>query len=141
MKKKIVIGVFSLLILITAIIFIVGAIDTYNYEVANDDIMVGLGAVMIAIIGGFVIFYELDLFYTVYYFFLKPKSVTKSILNIVSNLTLFIIFFSDGMANFLYRYLNIFKEDWILPIALFLIYIFSRMVCIAIPIRQSSKEK
>ena len=101
MKKKIIIGVFSLLILITAIVSIIGAIDTYNYEVANDDIMVGLGAVMIAIIGGFVIFYELDLFYTVYYFFLKPKSVTKSILNIVSNLTLFIIFFSDGMANFL----------------------------------------
>ena len=37
MKKKIIIGAFSLLILITAIVFIVGAIDTYNYEVANDD--------------------------------------------------------------------------------------------------------
>ena len=139
MKKKIIIGIFLSLILITTIVFIVEAINTYNYEVTNDDIMAGFGAVMIAIVGSFVIFYELDLFYTVYYFFLKPKSATKSILNVISNLTLFIIFFSDGIANFLYRCFNAFKEDWILPIALLLIYIILRIVCAVIPVSQPNK--
>lgn len=32
MKKKIIFGVFLLLVLITAIIFIAGAISSYNYE-------------------------------------------------------------------------------------------------------------
>ena len=47
MKKKIIIGVFSLLILITAIFFIVGAIESYNREVASEDILEGFGAAMI----------------------------------------------------------------------------------------------
>ena len=140
MKKKIIIGVFSLLILITAIAFIVGAINTYNYEVANDDIMVGLGAVMVLVVGGFVVFYELDLFYTVYYFFVKPKIIAKSILNIISNLTLLIIFFSDRIAHILYRSLNIFKEDWILPIILFFIYVILRIASAMVSYEQSAKE-
>ena len=48
MKKKIIIGVFSLLILITAIVFIVGAMQSYNYDMypANGvDIFEGFGAV------------------------------------------------------------------------------------------------
>ena len=144
MKKKIIISVFSVLIFTTVIAFAVGAIQSYNYDMdpANGvDIMEGFGAVLTLMVGGFVIFYELDLFYTVYYFFIKPKTATKSILNIVSNLTLFMIFFSDGIANFLYRHLNIFKEDWILPIALFFVYIISRMVCASIQGRQSVEEK
>ena len=32
MKKKIVIGAFLLLVLITAIVFIVAAVDSYNYD-------------------------------------------------------------------------------------------------------------
>ena len=140
MKKKIIIGVFSLLILITAIAFIVGAINTYNYEVANDDIMVGFGAVMVLGVGGFVVFYELDLFYTVYYFFVKPKIIAKSILNIISNLTLLIIFFSDGIAHILYRSLNIFKEDWILPIILFFIYVILRIASAMVSCEQSAKD-
>lgn len=130
-----------MLIFITAITFIVGVVDTYNYEMANDDMWVGFGAVLTAIVGGFVIFYELDLFFTVYFFFLKPKSVTKFILNILSNLTLLLIFFGDDIADFLYRHLNIFKEDGLLPLALFIIYLILRFVCIAIPISQTSKEK
>lgn len=140
MKKKIIIGIFSLLIVITAIIFIVGAIDTYIDEVANDDIMVGLGAVMVAVVGGFVVFYELDLFYTVYYFFAKPKTITKSILNIFSNLTLLLIFFSDYLAHILYIHLNIFKEDWLLPITLIFIYVILRIVYATLSKGQSVEE-
>ena len=87
-----------LLIVITSLLFIKGAIDSYNYDMdpANGvDILEGFGAVLTMMVGGFVVFYELDLFYTVYYFFIKPKTVAKSILNILSNLSLLLIFFSE----------------------------------------------
>ena len=128
------------MILITAIIFIIGAIDTYNYEVANDDIMVGLGAAMVLIVGGFVVFYELDLLYTVYYFLVKPKTIAKSILNILSNLTLLLIFFSDYLAHILYINFNVFKEDWLFPITFFLVYVILRIVCATISVKQFVKE-
>ena len=141
MTKKIIIGIFLTLILTTAIIYVVGAINSYNYEVANDDILVGLGAAMIIIVGGFVVFYELDLFYTVYYFFLKPKTITKSILNVFSNLTLLAVFFTDSIAHFLFEYVSeIFGEEIILLFALFFIYIILRIISIVIPVRQYSKE-
>ena len=141
MKKKIIIGVFSTLILITAIIFIVGAIDTYNYEVANDDIMVGFGAVLTLMVGGFVVFYELDLFYTTYYFFVKPKTIAKSILNVISNFTLLLIFFTDFIAHFFYKYVSeLFGEEVIVLFALFFIYVILRIVCAVIPVRQSTKR-
>ncbi len=143
MKKKIIIGVFSLLILITAIFFVVGAIDSYNYDMnpANGvDILEGFGAVLTLMVGGFVVFYELDLFYTVYYFLVKPKTIAKSILNILSNLTLLLIFFSDYLAHILYINFNIFKEDWLFPITLFFVYVILRIVCATISVKQFVKE-
>ena len=141
MKKKIVVGSFLALILITVIFFIIGAINTYNYEVANDDIMVGLGAAMVLGVGGFVVFYELDLFYTTYYFFIKPKTIAKSILNVLSNLTLLIMFFSDSIAHFLFKYVSeIFGEEIILSFALIFTYVILRIASIAIPARKSTKE-
>ena len=141
MKKKIIISVFLLLILITAIIFIVGAIDTYNYEVVNDDIMVGFGAAMMLVIGGFVVFYELDFFYTAYYFLVKPKTITKSILNALSNFTLLLIFFTDSIAHFLYKYISkIFGEEIIVLFVFLFIYVILRIVCATISVRQSAKE-
>ena len=141
MKKKIVVGSFLTLILITIIVFVIAAISTYNHELANDDIMVGFGAVLTLMVGGFVIFYELDLFYTVYYFLVKPKTIAKSILNILSNLTLLLIFFSDYLAHILYINSNIFKEDWLFPITLFFVYVILRIVCATISVKQSAKEK
>ena len=141
MKKKIVVGSFLTLILITIIVFVIAAISTYNHELANDDIMVGFGAVLTLMVGGFVIFYELDLFYTVYYFLVKPKTIAKSILNILSNLTLLLIFFSDYLAHILYINFNIFKEDWLFPITLFFVYVILRIVCATISVKQSAKEK
>ena len=141
MKKKIIIAVFTLLIIITAIIFVIGAIDTYNYEVANDDIMVGLVAAMVLVIGTFVVFYELDLFYTAYYFFVKPKTIGKSILNVFSNLTLLSIVFTDSIAHFLYKYVSeVFGEEVIVQFALFITYVILRIVCATVSVRQSAKE-
>ena len=68
MKKKIIIVVFSFLILVTVIFFLVAAIKTYNVSVANEDILAGLGAVMALAIGCSIVFYELDLFYTMRFF-------------------------------------------------------------------------
>ena len=70
-KKIIAICAFLLLILVTATAFLIAAIDSYNYDMdpANGvDIMEGMGAAFLIIIGGFVILCELDLFFTVYYF-------------------------------------------------------------------------
>lgn len=143
MKKKIIICVFSILILITAIVFIVGAIQSYNYDMDPDngvDILEGFGAVLTLMVGGFVVFYELDLFYTTYYFLIKPKTIMKSILNVLSNVTLLLIFFADYLAHIFYIHFNIFKEDWLFPIILFLIYVVLRIVCAMASVRQSAKE-
>lgn len=142
MKKKIIIGLFSALILITAMIFIVGAILSYNYDITNhpNDKWLGFGAVLTLMVSGFVVFYELDLFYTAYYFFVKPKTIAKSILNILANVILLLIFFSDYFAHILYTNLNIFKEEGLFPIVLFLIYVVLRIVCAAISAKQSVKE-
>ena len=141
MKKKMVVGSFLALILITVIFFIIGAINTYNYEVANDDIMVGLGAAMVLVVGGFVVFYELDLFYTVYYFLLRPKTIVKSILNVVSNLTLLSTVFTDSIAHVLFKYVSeIFGEEVILLFTLIFTYVILRIASIAIPARKSTKE-
>ena len=139
MKKKMVVGSFLALILITVIFFIIGAINTYNYEIANDDIMVGLGAAIALVVGGFVVFYELDLFYTVYYFLLKPKTIAKSILNVVSNLTLLCVVFTDSIAHFLWENVSqVFGEEAIVMFALFFIYVILRIVCAMISPKQFS---
>lgn len=143
MKKKIIVGVFLLLIAITSIVFIIGAINSYNYDMDPEngvDIFEGFGAVLVAVVGGFVVFYELDLFYTVYYFFIKPKTITKSVLNIFANLTLLIIFLTDSIANFLYKYVSqIFGEEIIVLLALVCIYIILRIVCAVVSVRRSTK--
>ncbi len=143
MKKKIIICVFSILILITAIVFIVGAIQSYNYDMQyhSDDKLVGFGAALTLMVGGFVVFYELDLFYTVYYFFIKPKTIAKSILNILANFTLVIMYFTDSISHFLFKYVSeIFSEEVMLLFALFFTYVILRIACAVIPVRQSAKE-
>ena len=133
MKKKIIICIFLTIILITAIFFIAAAIDSYNYDMnpANGvDILEGFGAVLAIMIGAFVVFYELDLFYTVYYFLIKPKTIAKSILNILANASLLLIFFAD-------YYKNIFSEDVIAPLLIFAIYVALRISSLIIPNRKS----
>lgn len=123
MKKKILIGVFLLLISITVIGFMAAAIESYHYDMdpANGvDIMEGVGAVLTIMVGGFVVFYELDLFYTVYYFLIYPKTIAESILNLLANATLLLVFFNK-------YYKDIFSEDVIAPLIVFAIYIVLRI--------------
>ena len=101
-KKIIIVSIFLFLIAITAIYTIIGAVKSYNYDMdpANGvDLLEGLGAVLALVIGGFVILYELDLFYTVYYFFVKPKTVVRSIINVLANVCLLLVFFSEYVAK------------------------------------------
>ena len=137
-KKIIIISIFLTLILITSIVFLKGAIDSYNYDMdpANGvDIMEGMGAAMLVALGGFVVFYELDLFYTVYYFFVKPKTIAKSILNILSNVSLLLQFWVARIA----RALSI-SEETNLLIALFFIYVVLRTVYFLISIKKLAQE-
>ena len=143
MKKKIIICVFSILILITAIVFIIGAIQSYNYDITNNpnDKLVGFGSVLTLMVGGFVVFYEFDLFYTIYHLLIKPKTIAKSILNILANLTLVIMYFTDSISHFLFKYVSeIFGEEVILLFTLFFTYVILRIACAVIPVRQSAKE-
>ena len=134
MKKKIVICVFLTVILITTIFFVAAGIDSYNYDMdpANGvDILEGFGAVLAIMIGAFVVFYELDLFYTVYYFLVKPKTTAKSILNIFANVSLLLIFFAD-------YYKNVFSEDVIAIFIVLTIYVVLRISSVIIPNQNST---
>ena len=135
-KKIIVICIFSALILVTAILCLMGAIDSYRYDMdpANGiDIMQGMGAAMLLMLGGFVIFYELDLFYTVYYFLIKPKTLAKSILNLLSNVSLLLVFFTDPIARFLWQHVSdAFGEEVIVLFAFLGAYMIFRMIYLVI---------
>lgn len=140
MKKIIIICAFSILILITAIAFIIGAIDSYNYDMDPNngvDIFEGLGAVLITMVGGFVVFYELDLFYTTYYFFIKPKTKIKTILNILANFSLVLIFVYSHLSN-IFMELRVYE---ITPVILFWIYVVLRLIYLFVSTGFSNEEK
>ncbi|MBQ8448827.1 MAG: hypothetical protein IJX27_07880 [Clostridia bacterium] len=132
-KKIIIISIFLTLIVITSFVFLKGAIDSYNYDMdpENDvDIMEGMGAAMLIALGGFVVFYEMDLFYSTYYFFVKPKTIAKSILNILSNVSLLLQF---GVVH-IARVLSV-SEETNVAIALFFTYIVLRIVYFIVSMR------
>ena len=137
MKKKIVVWSFLLLIFITLIGFIVMASDSYIYDMKNDAEWAGFDSAVLVAIGGFVVFYELDLFYTVYYFLLKTKTITKSILNILANLSLFLIFVYGCLGN-IFMWLRRYEGTIFI---LFLIYIIIRIICFIIYARSLEQEE
>ena len=138
-KKWIVVCIFLSLIAFTVVFTLVSAVRSYQYDMdpANGvDIMEGMGAAMLIGIGGFAVFYELDLFYTVYYFLVKPKTVTKSVLNILSNVSLLLQVFALQIA----RALSI-GEETVLVMALLFIYIALRMAYLTISTRDLAEER
>lgn len=129
MKKKILVCAFLLLVFVTAIGFTLAAIESYQYDMdpANGvDTLEGLGAVFCILIGGFVIFCEIDLFFTVYYFFTSHKTLLKSCLMILSQLMLLTVIFGEEIAKFL----SLFKEESIVILALLFFYVCLRVFCI-----------
>lgn len=137
-KKIIIISIFLALIVMTSVVVLNGAIESYNYDMdpANGiDIMRGMGAAMLLVLGGFVVFYEFDLFYTVYYFFIKPKTVAKSVLNILSNVSLLLVLFSGNIADTLSV-----SEETNVTVAAFGIYLVLRSVYVLVFTFSLSKE-
>lgn len=136
MKKIIIISVFLLLVLITAIVFVVAAVDSYNYDMdpANGvDILEGFGAAILIVVGGLVILCEIDLFFTVYYFFTKPWILSKSILMILSQLMILLVIFSGYLARFLAQKVSsVFSEEIIVIAPIFFIYVTVRFVCVSV---------
>lgn len=126
MKKKIIIFGFLALMAATLALGIFYAVESYRFDMdpANGvDILEGLGAAMIMIVTGFLLVYEIDLFYTVYYFFVLPKTRVKSILNICANLSLVLMYlYARFDCDFLPESLL-----WILPLA----YVLLRLTYVA----------
>ena len=134
MKKKIVIGAFLLLVFLTAILFFVSAVESYRYDMdpANGvDLLEGLGAGMLIALGMFVIFCEFDLFFTVYYFAVKPKTTKKTVLMILSQLMLLLVIFVEELSDLLFLYVSdIFREEIIVALPIFFLYVTVRLLCV-----------
>ena len=100
------------------------------------DIMEGMGAAFILGMGGLAVFYEIDLFCTVYYFLTAPKTPMRSVLSVLSNLTLLLVFFADYTVEFGRRcFPNVFEapfEEWVIPVGLFFVYILLKTVRLAL---------
>ena len=137
MKKKIIISAFLILIFITSFIFITAAIGSYNYDMdpANGvDILEGFGAVLIMVVGGIIVFYEIDLFYTIYYLFVKRRTLLKTIINIMSNACLLFVVLSAIFSS------DFIKRQEILILIAFLIYVVLRLVNLVLSILPSNEE-
>ena len=134
MKKKILIGSFFLLVLGTAIVFLAGAIKSYHYDMdsANGvDILEGVEAGILIVLGGIVILCEIDLFITVYYFFIKPKTLFKTLFIILSQLMILLVIFSNDLSHFLFLHVSdIFREEIIVIAPIFILYVTLRLICI-----------
>ena len=136
MKKKITIGFFVLLLLLTVIAFVVIAINVYNSEIVDPS---GLEvhedgvAIYILIVGGFDLLGETDLFFTLYYFLVKKKTQAKTRAMIFSHLAIFILLLSDLLSRFLGLYVSrIFGEEIIVIATAFFIYVTTRGICVSI---------
>ena len=134
MKKRTIVCIFLTLIFITLIGTGALAVASYNMDQANGvDILEGFEAAFIIMIGGFLAFYELDLFYTVYYFLAKPKTAVKSTLNILSNLCLLLVFFSGYLPH-------IISEEWLVTVFLFCAYVVFRIIYFFLSVDFSDKD-
>ncbi len=139
--KKIIIYTFCLsLILCTVILSVAAAVSSYSYDINNSvDVFGGFGAAFYLMLGAFFVLYETDFFCTVHYFIFKPKTKLKTVLNILSNLSLLILFIYGYLIEV---YMELRKyESPLLAVALFLAYIILRIAYIAACCYQKNTEK
>ena len=139
--KKIIIYTFCLsLILCTVILSVAAAVSSYSYDINNSvDVFGGFGAAFYLMLGAFFVLYETDFFCTVHYFIFKPKTKLKTVLNILSNLSLLTLFIYSYLIEV---YMELRKyESPLLAVALFLAYIILRIAYIAACCYQKNTEK
>lgn len=139
MKKKIIVVLaFCVLIFATTIVFIVSAIDAYRMDMNNPaiDILEGFDAYLIAVVGGFIVFYECDLFYTVYYLFFGQKRKAKTALVILANITLLLIFMYSHLSDI---YVELLKYE-ITPLVLFAVYVILKVAALFFSVSTFKQE-
>lgn len=125
-RKIIIICVFFFVVLITAICTALSAVESYRFDMdpANGvDILEGMGAGILMVLGGYIIICETDLFFTLWYFLTKPKTIVRSILNILSSLCLLLVFLTDEIAELLPV-----GEDALVAVALVLVCLVLRVI-------------
>lgn len=127
-KKIIVSLIFCVLIFATMIYFIVSAAVTQHAESKDPaiDILEGLAATIVVVVGGFIVLYECDLFYTVYYLLFGQKRKAKTVLVILANITLIMIFIYSYLSA---RYMGLRKYE-IIAFILFAVYIVFKIVAL-----------
>lgn len=127
-KKIIVSLIFCVLIFATMIYFIVSAAVTQHAESKDPaiDILEGLVATIVVVVGGFIVLYECDLFYTVYYLLFGQKRKAKTVLVILANLTLIMIFIYSYLSD---RYMGL-RKYGIIAFILFAVYIVFKIVAL-----------
>ncbi len=127
-KKIIVSLIFCVLIFATMIYFIVSAAVTQHAESKDPaiDILEGLAATIVVVVGGFIVLYECDLFYTVYYLLFGQKRKAKTVLVILANLTLIMIFIYSYLSD---RYMGL-RKYGIIVFILFSVYIVFKVVAL-----------
>ena len=139
--KKIIIYTFCLgLILCTVILSVAAAVGSYSYDINNSvDVFGGFGAAFYLMLGAFFVLYETDFFCTVHYFIFKPKTKLKTVLNILSNLSLLLLFIYGYLIEV---YMELRKyESPLLAVALFLAYMILRTAYIAACCYRKNTEK
>ena len=139
--KKIRIYTFCLgLILCTVILSVAAAVGSYSYDINNSvDVFGGFGAAFYLMLGAFFVLYETDFFCTVHYFIFKPKTRLKTALNILSNLSLLLLFIYGYLIEV---YMELRKyESPLLAVALFLAYMILRTAYIAACCYRKNTEK
>ena len=127
-KKIIVSLIFCVLIFATMIYFIVSAAVTQHAESKDPaiDILEGLAATIVVVVGGFIVLDECDLFYTVYYLLFGQKRKAKTVLVILANITLIMIFIYSYLSA---RYMGLRKYE-IIVFILFSVYIVFKIVAL-----------
>ena len=87
----------------------------------------GLLLIFIMVYGGLAVFYECDLFYTVYYFAVSKKTVARTVLNIISHGALILALFTTQIAGLL----SIGEEVTVFGV-LALVYVVARLICLMV---------
>ncbi len=137
-KKTILVLVFCTLILATLLTFAVIAFRVYRSEMEdpNIDIMPGFGAVMTAGMGGLLVWYECDLFYTVFCLSFGRRGKVRAVSLLLANimLLLFLVYlYLPEMDMELRQY------EWLLP-ALFVAYLIFRVVALFLSVSGQTPE-
>lgn len=118
------------------------AADSYFHDMdsANGvDLLEGFGAVLLLIFGGAVVFYEIDLFYTVWYFaFSKKKKWWRSVMNVLSHSVIAFAFIYFIAEEFFIMELRRYE---MLPLILFFMYLIFRCVGMIISERSAKREE